>query len=454
MFAGTPPLEALKLLIAVCAASQEGGEKMRLATIDIKRAYFYAPVKREVFVEIPDEDKEPGDEDKVGMLALSLYGTRDAAQNWAAEYSGHLKRLGFTQGLASPCNFHHQQRKLKVTCHGDDFLVAGELVDIQWLIKAMEGRYEMKSSILGPEEGCVKEVKILNRCIRWTSKGLEYEADPRHAKAIIEALGLQGANPLSIPGAVNEEQEKDKDSSSESTKMGDKEFRAIAARLNYLSMDRPDLQYISRCISRSMCAPTAKAIKMLKRVGRYLVGAPRMVQLFPWSKKKEGIVTYGDSNWAGDKDSAKSTSGGAMHWDGHCIKTWSSTQQVIALSSGEAELYATTKAASETVGMISILKDFGMETTAVVLCDSSAAIGICSRQGVGRVRHVNVRYLWMQQRLAEKEFELKKVDGKRNVADLMTKNLPKADLDKFMTAMKMSTTSSLKVAQVRRKRRQ
>ena len=83
MFSATPPLETLKALIAICAQGQEGTMPLRIATVDIKRAYFYAPVRREVYIKIPEEDLLPGEENMVGRLKMSMYGTRDAAQNWA-----------------------------------------------------------------------------------------------------------------------------------------------------------------------------------------------------------------------------------------------------------------------------------------------------------------------------------------------------------------------------------
>ena len=98
LFAATPPLETIKLIPAMCAKGQGGDQKRRLAVIDIKRAYFYAPSKRPTFIEIPSEDRQAGDEGKVGRLELSLYGTRDAAQNWSEEYTKTLKGWGFDVG--------------------------------------------------------------------------------------------------------------------------------------------------------------------------------------------------------------------------------------------------------------------------------------------------------------------------------------------------------------------
>merc|ERR1712086_782235 len=95
LFSATPPLETLKLLISMCARRQSDAKPCRMAIVDIKRAYFYAKARRPVFIEIPAEDREEGEEGMVGQLQLSLYGTRDAAQNWAAEYTSLLVELGF-----------------------------------------------------------------------------------------------------------------------------------------------------------------------------------------------------------------------------------------------------------------------------------------------------------------------------------------------------------------------
>ena len=68
------------------------------------------------------EDWQPGDEAKVTKLNFSLYGTRDAAQNWTEEFTKQLTKLGFATGVATPCNFVPEARKLFVIVHGDDLL--------------------------------------------------------------------------------------------------------------------------------------------------------------------------------------------------------------------------------------------------------------------------------------------------------------------------------------------
>ena len=93
--------------------------------VDVKRAFFYAPARREIFIEIPMEDWEPGDETMVAKLDLSFDGTRDAAQNWTEEYTKKLVDLGFTAGVATPCHFLHKEKELFVIVRGGDFTVVG-----------------------------------------------------------------------------------------------------------------------------------------------------------------------------------------------------------------------------------------------------------------------------------------------------------------------------------------
>ena len=94
--------------------------------IDVRRAYFYARSKRDVHAELPSEDAEEG---YCGKLVKSMYGTRDAAQNWEMEYTGFMKSLGFAQGIATPCVFYHQERDIRIAVHGDDFTTAGAKAD-------------------------------------------------------------------------------------------------------------------------------------------------------------------------------------------------------------------------------------------------------------------------------------------------------------------------------------
>ena len=174
LFAAIPPLEALKIIFSF-AASGNKGELLMIN--DISRAFFHAPAKRQVYVQLPQEDQMPGEEGMCGRLNYSMYGTRDAAQNWFDQYSGHLKKIGFQQGKASPCTFYHADKGIRTYVHGDDYVSVGKPESLKWLRTALENSYTVKTQVLGPGPEDLKEVKILNRIVAWDqAKGLSYEA--------------------------------------------------------------------------------------------------------------------------------------------------------------------------------------------------------------------------------------------------------------------------------------
>ena len=125
------------------------------------------------------------------------------------------------------------------------------------------------------------------------------------------------------------------------------QYKSIVARANYLSMDRPDIQYAVKKLATSMSEPCNKTWNELKRLGRYLKGKPMLVIKYDWQEPTDLRTSYSDRDWAGDRKSRKSTSGGIIQIGSHFIKSWFKNQYVVALSSAEAELYGIIKTASE-----------------------------------------------------------------------------------------------------------
>ena len=85
--------------------------------MDISRAFFHADAIRKVYVKLAPEDAEEG---MCGRLNKSMYGTRDAAQNWGETYMQLMQDIGFNKGKSSPCTFHHERKELRAVAHGDD----------------------------------------------------------------------------------------------------------------------------------------------------------------------------------------------------------------------------------------------------------------------------------------------------------------------------------------------
>ena len=81
----------------------------------------------------------------------------------------------------------------------------------------------------------------------------------------------------------------------------------------------------------------------------------------------------------------------------HTLKTWSTTQATMAMCSAEAEYYAMIEGAVRTLGLQSVLREMGLTRDVVVRTDSSAANGFSSQRGLGRMRHLDVKELWLQE---------------------------------------------------------
>ena len=175
-----------------------------------------------------------------------------------------------------------------------------------------------------------------------------------------------------------------------------------------------------------MARPTEADWKRLEHVARYIMGRPRMKATYAWGQADTVLKAYSDSDWAGDRRDRRSTSGGVVMLGGHCLKHWSKIQGVTAQSSGEAELYAAVRAASDAIGIQSQAADLGIIVDIELNVDAKAAMGMMNREGLGTTRHVEVKWFWIQEAIRQKRLILKKVHTLKNMADLGTNILDPA----------------------------
>jgi len=208
--------------------------------------------------------------------------------------------------------------------------------------------------------------------------------------------------------------------------LGDKEataFRALAARGIYLGHDRSDMCFAAKELSRKISSPRVCDWVGMKRLARYLLDKSRCVVKYSYQEWVNEINVWVDSDWAGCHETRKSTSGGVIMHGRHIVKHWSSTQNVIALSSGEAEYYAIVKGASQGLGVKGLMHDMGESVKITVKTDASAAKGIASRRGLGKIKHIELSQLWVQEKMVRREIDIRKVGTHENLADALTKHV-------------------------------
>ena len=107
-------------------------------------------------------------------------------------------------------------------------------------------------------------------------------------------------------------------------------YRALAARANYLALDRPDLAFAAKECCRRMASPSTLDWAALVRLARYVAGNPRLTYDFPWQDEVWALGTWVDTDFAGCLTTRKSTSGGLTARGAHLLKHWSTTQKTIA----------------------------------------------------------------------------------------------------------------------------
>ncbi|CAI0389528.1 unnamed protein product [Linum tenue] len=186
-------------------------------------------------------------------------------------------------------------------------------------------------------------------------------------------------------------------------------------------------------LSRFMEAPTRQHMFAAKRVLRYLKGTSTYGIWYKRKDKNSKLLGYTDSDYAGDLDDRKSTSGYVFFIAGGAISWASKKQPVVTLSTTEAEFVAGSYCAAQCVWLRKILEQMGWEDSVSaatkVLCDSSSAIKL-SKNPVfhGRSKHIDVRFHFLRDLAKEEMIEMEHCRSHEQVADIITKAL---NLDAF-----------------------
>ena len=160
-----------------------------------------------------------------------------------------------------------------------------------------------------------------------------------------------------------------------------------------------------------MSNPDQQSMAKLKRLVRYLKRERQRGQVFSSGKMANEVTTFPVSDWAA----------GVMLLGNHTLKAYACKHKIVATSSAEAELHAAALGASESKGIVPLLKDLGYEVKADLAIDAKAIEHILHRQSIGILKHIDVAYLWMLDEMRFDKLRVRRVRSEENVADLGTK---------------------------------
>ena len=223
--------------------------------------------------------------------------------------------------------------------------------------------------------------------------------------------------------------------------MGNEEtsnFRRWTGIALYLSLDRPTIQFAVCDISSGMSKPLRIHLYRLRRLVRYLIKFPTESWIYELQECPREITVYTDSDWATDKATRKSMSSYSEFFGRHLIETSCARQSVVALSSRKAEYYALTRGVAAGLMSQQVWEVMNFKLPLVARTDSSAGKGIASRVGMGKVKHLSLRELWLQDVVQQGRVVIRKEPAKTNVADLGTKALTGARTTELVRMMPLS----------------
>ncbi len=202
----------------------------------------------------------------------------------------------------------------------------------------------------------------------------------------------------------------------------------------YLSTGtRPDIAYAVGSVAKYTSNPTQRHWIAVKRILRYLKGTAEFGLQY-LASNTEDLHGYSDSDWGGDLDDRKSTSGYLFKFGGAPISWRSKKQSTVALSTAEAEYIALSSATQEATWLqqlISELQNMSIGPT-VLSEDNQAAICMArNTQYHGRTKHIDLRHHFVREKVSEGAIDLKYCPTDCMIADILTKGLPSVTFERL-----------------------
>ncbi|CAE8596529.1 unnamed protein product [Polarella glacialis] len=304
-----------------------------------------------------------------------------------------------------------------IVTHADDFRFAAPPAGIEQLQEEISSLMKIKwTNELGKEWS-----RYLGSWWRRPSTTImDVRPDDKHIQAVLQLLQLDGPQvkgsrtPQWSPQA---EREVPVPLTVEQTR----QYRTAVGCLQWIAIVRPDLQFTAKELARSLSSSTSMDWNRLKKAGRYLVATRHLyLQLECHPDQPLEVEACADASWAVD-ETRRSTTGVALYLQGVLLYSASKTQATVAKSSAEAELLAANSAASEALCLQSVMNDFWHEVVPVRLhTDSTACEVALEQKGLGKMKHLEVKHLWLQEVLRTRSISIHHVPTADNKADILT----------------------------------
>eukprot|EP00253_Pinus_taeda_P005018 PITA_05018 len=368
-------------------------QNFKVFQMDVKSAFLNGDLEEEVYIEQSDGFILGNDPNLVCRLKKDLYGLKQAPRAWYYRLDKYLHQQGFSKGSAdSNLYIKVENDKLLILVVYVDYIIFGSNEEEMSQSFALVMQKEFEMSLLG------ELAYFLGLQIQPKEGGI-FLSQTKYLKQILKKYGMEDAKPVCTPmvtGCSLSEND-------ESAAVHQPTYKSMIGSLLYLTGTRPDIMHAVGIVGRFQANPKETHLQAVKRIFKYLQGTQNYGLWYPRDTDLT-LHAYTDADWAGSVDDRKSTSG------------------------AEAEYVVVASCYTQLLWMMQTLQDFQITCTPPIsiLCDNTSAISISKNPVMhSKTKHIPIKYHFLREQVLEQKVKLEYVPSKEQVADILTKPLPR-----------------------------
>lgn len=418
-YAPVAKLTSIRIVLAV--ANQMN---LNLHQMDVKTAFLNGYLQEDIYMTTPEGIDEHG---KVCKLNKSLYGLKQSPRCWNTRFNDFILSLGFNRSRSDYCLYIYKGcETMFILLYVDDVLIVGNETEIKSIKEKLSEEFEMTD---------MGELKYflglhINRDMK---NGILRINQKRCIENILKRFNMEECKGIATPIETNLKLLK-----GNGLLRTEKPFRELIGCLMYVMLGtRPDICLAVGFFSRFQETAEEEHWVCLKRVLRYLKHTINYELVFNKTENVKPIFGFVDADWGSDPNDRKSISGYLFKVYGCTISWTSKKQQTVSLSSTEAEYIAACSAACEVLWLKNILLDMNItiNTPINIFEDNQGCIQIAKNPDTKRTKHIDIKHHFIREQINEGVINLVYIPTNDQLADVLTKGLPRVSFEKFRTGI-------------------
>lgn len=411
IFSPVVRFETVRTILALSAL-----EGWTIELLDVKTAFLYGELDKEIYMEQPQGFTAPGKERMVCRLHKAIYGLKQASRAWWLQLDKSLKQIRFKR--------IHSDAGLFVAQHSDgSYAIMLAYVDDLMLTGPNKSVIASKKQQFMEKWEC-RDLGVCKEFLRMHiqyQNGKIYLDQTAYLETILKRFGMADAKLAETPMVTGY---KPRSFEGTSTPELRKAYQSVSGSLLYLMLgSRPDIAYAVTQMAKHAANPSQEHLNHAMHIFKYLRGTRKYALVFD-GPGGQGLDCYVDASYA-DQVGAKSTEGHFFRLAGAPVKWRTATQKVISTSTTMAEYIALHHAAEQAKWFLNLFQEIGKPYKHIPMyCDNLGADhNAINPANVKGLKHVDVGFHYIRERIEAGDIKLFYVRTDANPADLFTKNL-------------------------------